>query len=93
MGPCLDLDGRLIHTFRKRASWEAVPLSAFEARSWPIGPIANPFAPAQGHIPAHVRERLRNTVKYLKRELPAGTIRFWTGGDRVGWRRLSPVAG
>ena len=83
-GPCLHLDGEFVHTFRKRASWEAVLLTAFEAMGWPADPIANPLPPLPGDSPSDRRERLRNTVKYLKRELPPATIRFWTDGDRVG---------
>jgi hypothetical protein len=92
-GPCLYLDGQPIKKFRKRVGWHVVLFAAFESLGWPAEPIPQPLPKQDGDTPDDLRERLHNLIQYLNRELPPGTIRFWTDGARVGWTRCPPAAG
>lgn len=84
-GVRLWLGDRVIRPFQRFAPRQAVLLSAFEARGWPIEPIADPFPPEPSDDPEDARKRLRATVENLNRELSRGTIRFRVIGTYVWW--------
>ncbi len=75
------LDGRVIKSFRQPAPFQSALLAAFEESGW-AAHIDDPIPPEPGDDERAIRARLHDTVKYLNRGVPPGTIGF--RGDGTG---------
>ncbi len=75
--------GAIIKTWGRGATTQDPVLAAFEEEDWP-DMILDPISPDPEQ---DAKERLRETVKRLNKDLKAGTIRFFTtrSGTAVRW--------
>jgi len=75
--------GRLLKDFsRQPAPYQTRLLQAFEKQGWSLNHLENALAIVGGESQAVRRRRLHDTIKYLNRNLPRGSIRFH--GDGTG---------